>query len=63
MNTIKMLTGRIEQRLQETKQPCKNYATEEAAEKATAAIAKEVAEHHHVDRADYLVFYIQSCIS
>lgn len=38
-NIIKSLAARIEERLTETKNPCKNYATEAAAEKATAAVA------------------------
>ena len=37
MNIIQSLTERIEEYRATNKQPCKNYATKEAAEKATAA--------------------------
>lgn len=61
MNIIKHLTDSIDKRLLETKNPCKSYATEASAEKATAKMAKQVAEHHCCDRsAQYVVFYVES---
>uniref|UniRef100_A0AAU8GSE9 Uncharacterized protein n=2 Tax=Viruses TaxID=10239 RepID=A0AAU8GSE9_9VIRU len=63
-NIIKSLTARIEERLAETKNPCKNYATEAAAEKATAAVALKAAQSLTMDEnakpADYVVIYIES---
>ena len=40
MNIIQSVTSRIESYRKENKNPCKNYATEAAAEKAVAKIAK-----------------------
>lgn len=57
MNIIKSLQQRISERLQETKNPCKNYKTEEACEKATAKVAALVGEHHETDPANYVVFF------
>ena len=64
MNIIAALTARIEEYRVETKNPCKNYATEAAAEKATAKMAKVVADYFYytpgveADRpAQYVVFY------
>jgi len=64
MNIIAALTARIEEYRVETKNPCKNYATEAAAEKATAKMAKVVADYFYytpgveADRpARYVVFY------
>jgi hypothetical protein len=63
MNIINDLTARIEEYRATNKQPCKNYATEAAAEKATAAMAQRAATYF--DRgsrpdarpANYVVFY------
>lgn len=66
MNIIKSLIKRIESRLLETKKPCKSYATEEAAEKATSELAALVSLHltknqgNDVVPARYVVFYIES---
>lgn len=61
MNIIKNLKAHIEERLTETKFPCKNYGTEAAAEKATAEMARIVANHHGCeDDARYVVFYVES---
>lgn len=65
MNLIKDLTARIEDYRATNKNPCKNYATEEAAEKATLAMAKVCAAHFDRDQrgvdavqpAQYVVFY------
>jgi len=59
MNIIENLIERIEEYRLTNKQPCKNYATQQAAEKATAAAA--VAAGKYFDRnaqpARYVVFY------
>lgn len=66
MNIIKDLISRIENYRHTNKNPCKNYATEAAAEKATAAMAQAVATHFHIAGADdarsanYVVFYVES---
>ena len=57
MNMITLLTNRIEEYRQENKNPCKNYATEQAAEKATSKIADLVGKQHGTHQAQYLVFY------
>jgi len=64
MNIISGLTKEIEEYRAESKNPCKNYATEAAAEKATAKMAKVVADYFHKERrveadrpARYVVFY------
>ena len=65
MNIIKTLTARIEDYRKENKQPCKSYATEGAAEKATATMALKCAMHfapinmrpEDVRPAPYVVFY------
>jgi hypothetical protein len=63
MNIITKLTARIEEYRATNKQPCKNYASEAAAEKATAKMAQEAANHFHVkpgvnaEPAHYVVFY------
>lgn len=69
-NIIKELEKRIEERRKETKNPCKSYATEEAAEKATLEMATKAAELYSwsyisggakvVTPAKYVVFYIES---
>jgi len=64
MNLIKTLTARIEDYRLTNKQPCKNYATEAAAEKATAAMATAAAKQFTygvpLEPAQYVVFYIES---
>jgi len=57
MNMITLLTNRIEEYRQENKNPCKNYATEQAAEKAVSKIADLVGKYHGTHQAQYLVFY------
>jgi hypothetical protein len=65
MDIIAFVTARIEEYRSTNKQPCKNYATREAAIKATAAAAQKAATHFDVQgRADaeparYVVFYIE----
>lgn len=65
MNIIKSLIKRIEDRRIENKDACKNYATEEAAEKATSKMAVDVAiyfthEGKTLTPARYVVFYVPS---
>lgn len=60
MNIVKNLQARIEDRLTETKTPCKLYATEEAADKAGANIAEIVGNHHETRPANYVVIKIES---
>jgi predicted ATPase len=63
MNIIDSLITRIEDYRATNKNPCKNYATGEAADKATSAMAKKAANHFAVDfrngqsEARYVVFY------
>lgn len=62
MNLITDLTARIEERRTETKEPCKNYATQAAAEKATSKMAMDAAEYFHgaageAASARYVVFF------
>lgn len=65
MNLIAELTARIEEYRAENENPCKNYATEAAAEKATLAMAKICAAHFDRDQrgvdaikpAQYVVFF------
>jgi len=45
MNVIKTLTARIEAYRADNKSPCKNYATEAAAERATAKMAQDAANY------------------
>jgi hypothetical protein len=65
-NIIANLTARIEEYRAENKNPCKNYATEAAAEKATLDMAQRAANHFDRDQrkdvppADYLVFYVEA---
>ena len=65
MNTLEFLTSSIEERRKETKSPCKNYASQSAATKATSKLAQKVANHFASDQsqdakpARYLVFYIE----
>jgi hypothetical protein len=66
MDLIATLTARIEERLKETKKPCKAYATKEAADKATLAMATKAGiyfdAHNRKDArpARYVVFYMES---
>ena len=63
MNIIASLTARIEEYRTTNKNPCKNYATEAAAEKATAKMAQDAANYFskvsgvEVRPAQYVVFY------
>jgi hypothetical protein len=62
MNIIDNLIARIEDYRATNKQPCKNYATKEAAEKATAKMAQDAANYFHAvdgdaNSARYVVFY------
>lgn len=63
-NLIAELTARIEDYRATNKNPCKNYATEAAAEKATAAAAKRAAVWLTRDEAAkparYVVFYVEA---
>lgn len=67
-NIIHTLTARIEEYRADNKNPCKNYATEAAAEKATAQMAQYCANHFDRNQgqggvppaADYVVFYVES---
>ncbi|MGB5862318.1 MAG: hypothetical protein WBH52_28265 [Pseudomonas aeruginosa] len=64
-NIITTLTARIEEYRATNKNPCKNYATQQAAEKATADMAQRAATHFDRDQradapsADYVVFYVE----
>ena len=63
MNILSSLLGRIEAFRATNKTPCKNYATEEAAEKATAAMAKAAADYFDnggdaARPARYVVFFV-----
>ena len=59
MNIIENLIERIEEYRATNKQPCKNYATEAAAEKATAAAAAAAGLYfdRNAQPARYVVFY------
>lgn len=67
MNLIAELTARIEDYRATNKQPCKNYATEAAAEKATAMAARHAANclvpkgagQQQEEPARYVVFYVK----
>lgn len=65
-NIITKLTASIEEYRAENKNPCKNYATEAAAEKATAAMAQKAATYFDkqgradAPEADYVVFYVEA---
>lgn len=45
MNVIKSLQARISDRLTETKNPCKTYATEDKAEQVGVKFAKELGKY------------------
>lgn len=59
MNIIETLTERIEEYRLTNKQPCKNYATKEAAEKALADASTRAGTYFDKDArpARYVVFY------
>jgi len=63
MNIITELTYRIEDYRVTNKNPCKNYKTREAAEKATAEMAQQAATHFDkqgrkdAPSARYIVWY------
>jgi len=59
MNVIDTLIARIEKYRATNKQPCKNYGSKEAAEKATAAAAAKAGTYFDRDGvpARYVVFY------
>lgn len=53
MNITDKLIASIEEYRATNKNPCKNYATKEAAEKATALMAQRAASHFDIEgRAD-----------
>jgi hypothetical protein len=61
-NIIDNLIADIEDYRATNKQPCKNYATKEAAEKATAKVAQAAANYFHrfdgeAKPARYVVFF------
>jgi hypothetical protein len=60
MNIIDTLIARIEEYRTTNKQPCKNYATKEAAEKALDAASKRAGEYFDSDKqpARYVVFFV-----
>ena len=60
MNIIETLTARIEDYRLTNKQPCKNYATQQAAEKATAKAAEAAGKYFDCEgkAPRYVVFYI-----
>ncbi len=63
MNIIATLTARIEEYRAENKNPCKNYASQSVADKATAKMAQDAANYFHTQPgvearpAQYVVFY------
>lgn len=62
MNVIKSLVARIEERLTETKTPCKLYATEASAEKAAEQWVAKGAEYFGVSERDvrYVIVKVPS---
>jgi len=57
MNVINDVISRIEDARATNKSPCKNYATEAAADKATKKIAELVGQYHGTRPANYIVIY------
>jgi hypothetical protein len=59
MNIINELTARIEEYRLTNKQPCKNYATKEAAEKALIDASERAGKYFDKDAcpARYVVFF------
>jgi len=62
MNIIDTLTARIEEYRLTNKQPCKNYATKEAAEKALTEASKRAGVYFDQNGvpARFVVFYNQA---
>ena len=61
MNITKNLQDRIENRLTETKTPCKLYASEATATKAADKLAKSSAEYFGASRpTNYIIVKIES---
>jgi hypothetical protein len=62
MNIIETVTARIEEYRTTNKQPCKNYATQQAAEKAVANAAKLAGLYFDKNGAParYVVFFNQA---
>ena len=64
-NLITTLTNRIEAYRKDTKNPCKNYGTQAAAERATSKMAKQAAVYFNMngdenaESAEYVVFYVE----
>ena len=60
MNITENLISRIEEYRATNKQPCKNYATQEAAEKATAKAADAAGKYFDRDgkAPRYVVFFV-----
>ncbi|BCG66169.1 hypothetical protein Bhz58_00034 [Stenotrophomonas phage vB_SmaS_Bhz58] len=63
-NIIAELTARIEEYRKDNKNPCKNYGTEAAAEKATAKAAANIGNYFaktgEGKPARYVVFYVEA---
>jgi hypothetical protein len=59
MNTIDTLISRVEEYRTTNKTPCKNYKTKEAAEKATASIARMAGVYFDTkgNEAEYIVVF------
>lgn len=69
MNIITTLVARVEDYRSTNKNPCKNHATEAAADRATANVAKWAALHFSKDQtltmdtvtpARYVTFYVEA---
>ncbi len=62
MNIIKDLVSRIEERLTETKSPCKLYATEASAEKAAEQWVLKGAEYFGItpNNVRYVIVFVPS---
>lgn len=64
MNIIETCLERIEDYRKTNKNPCKNYATKAAAEKATSNMAKKAAIYltgrESEESANYVVFYVDA---
>lgn len=59
MNIQQSVLNRINERLTETKKPCKTYKSAEAAEKAAQKLAEKVSGEYQVDfTCDYLIIFI-----
>ena len=61
MNSIKSIQNRIENRLLETKKPCKLYKSEAQAEKVAEKLSREVADYFGTDwPVRYVIVFIES---